>query len=176
MLNYKKTMQFILAFCAFLCAIFSLQAQAQSKKELTFTVEAACLSVFSADTKTTEYYDLNLEMALTFAQRAQGLMERDQIGPWQGMLFVYPQAAKRSFWMYKTRIPLDIAFMDAEGFVVDLQTMPPCGAKTPSRCPSYEARAPFVTALEMAAGRFQALGLQQGSQLNLGACPSLEEK
>ena len=44
--------------------------------------------------------------------RARGLMERAELAPDHGMLFVYPDEAQRSFWMKNTPLPLSIAFID----------------------------------------------------------------
>ncbi len=37
-----------------------------------------------------------------------------------GMLFVFPDEQKRTFWMKNTRIPLDIYFYNARGQLVDV--------------------------------------------------------
>jgi len=43
----------------------------------------------------------------------------------RGMLFVYPESQPLVFWMKNTRIPLDIAFADEYGVIVDIQQMEP---------------------------------------------------
>src|SRR3954469_18874613 len=53
---------------------------------------------------------LALELATSEEQRQLGLMERHHLSERAGMLFVYDstQPPDAGFWMYRTRLPLDI--------------------------------------------------------------------
>lgn len=61
-----------------------------------------------------------VEVANTGAQRELGLMYREQLGENAGMIFVFPDAARRNFWMHNTPIPLDMIFADASGRVIGI--------------------------------------------------------
>lgn len=107
---------------------------------------------------------LKVELADTPAQRARGLMGRRELGEAHGMLFVYEQAQPGSsgFWMYRTLIPLDIAFIDGDGRIVSLQTMPPCESADAARCPAYTPGSAYRAALEVNAGYFASRGIVEG--------------
>ncbi|WP_245392097.1 DUF192 domain-containing protein [Salinicola halophyticus] len=114
-------------------------------------------------------HSLQVEIARTPAERAKGLMERQALPAEAGMLFVYAseQSGANAYWMYKTRIPLDIAFIDSGGVIRSLKTMSPCHAEQSSQCPVYPAGAPFRAALETNAGYFAARGIGVGDRIEL---------
>ena len=113
---------------------------------------------------------VRVEVARTSAQKAQGLMERQSLPDSTGMLFVYDenQAADAGFWMYRTRIPLDIAFADSAGVIVAIRQMEPCTAQLAAGCPTYAPGAEYRHALEVNAGFFAREGIRVGSRILLG--------
>ncbi|HEV2149243.1 MAG TPA: DUF192 domain-containing protein [Longimicrobiaceae bacterium] len=112
---------------------------------------------------------LRVELATTDEQRAMGLMERASLPQDAGMLFWYPETQPDSgaFWMYRTRIPLDIAFVDSAGTIRAIHAMEPCTSPDSRWCPSYPAGAPFRGALEVNRGYFARRGIDVGDRLLL---------
>ncbi|HEU4995254.1 MAG TPA: DUF192 domain-containing protein [Gemmatimonadaceae bacterium] len=112
---------------------------------------------------------LRVEIAQSPEQRTMGLMERTSLPDSAGMLFLYDrdEPASAGFWMYRTRIPLDIAFMDSTGRVLVVRQMVPCGATLARGCPSYDPGVPYRAALEVKAGVLARNGIAPGARLEL---------
>jgi uncharacterized membrane protein (UPF0127 family) len=89
-------------------------------------------------------------VAQTASSRRSGLMLVTDLGSLDGMLFVFPDTTSGTFWMKDTLIPLDIAFFDDDGSLVDVLQMEPCPPDTD--CPSYAAAGPYRYALEARQG------------------------
>lgn len=114
-------------------------------------------------------HHLSVEIARAPQERAFGLMERDYLPDDAGMLFVYEreQSSGAGFWMYRTRISLDIAFLGKDGEIRAIHSMPPCESERAVDCPSYRAGVPFHAALEVNRGYFGAQGIEVGDRLIL---------
>jgi uncharacterized protein len=112
---------------------------------------------------------IRVEIAATEQQKTLGLMERRSMPDDAGMLFLYEseQPAGGGFWMFRTRIPLDIAFMDADGVIGAIRQMAPCTSQLAAGCPTYESGVPFMAALEMNQGFFARRGIRTGDRVLL---------
>lgn len=135
--------------------------------------QALCLrSQNNAEPQTAEPHIVQAELALTAEQRATGLMMRESLAENSGMLFVYPRTGQRSFWMFRTLIPLDIAFVSSKGEILDIQQMQPCASYWRQRCPTYPAAQPFLYALEVNLGKFAEWGISEGDWVLQEDCES----
>ena len=116
-----------------------------------------------------ETITIRTELASDTAQRTMGLMERRSLADSAGMLFLYdtPQPKDAAFWMFRTRIPLDIAYLDSAGVIRNIVAMEPCTAELAQGCPTYPARVPFRAALEVNKGYFQRHGVAVGDRIAL---------
>lgn len=101
-----------------------------------------------------------VEVADDAAERAQGLMFRESLGPGQGMLFVYESARPVSFWMKNTLIPLDMIFVDAEGVVTRVHPMAVPHDETP-----IDGGDGVQYVLEINGGLAAKLGLKPGAEM-----------
>ena len=107
----------------------------------------------------------SVEIADTRQKQTLGLMYRDEMPADQGMLFIFPNEAPRSFWMKNCRIALDIMYFDKDLNMVSASLdAPPCRV---SRCPAYPSKAPAMLVLELNAGKAKELGIGPGDRLTL---------
>ena len=107
--------------------------------------------IFGADT-------VLAELARTPEERSQGLMYRENLPKGHGMFFVFTDSQVRSFWMSNTFIPLDIAYMDAELKIVDIQAM------EPQTTEGHASAFPTMFALEVPQGWFAEMGIGVGAR------------
>ena len=107
---------------------------------------------------------VRVELARTGAARQRGLMNRPTLAANAGMVFLYPESHRGSFWMKNTLIPLDIAFADARGRILRVLTMQPC-RRDP--CRVYDPKVAYRTALEVNAGSFRRWGVDAGDRLRV---------
>lgn len=107
--------------------------------------------------------------ALQAAQRQQGLMGVTDLQGYSGMAFVYDTDVQSPFWMRNTPTPLSIAWIKADGTVVSISDMAPCGDR--DDCPIYGATGPYRTAIEVFQGQLPTLGITAGAKVTIGgAC------
>ena len=84
-------------------------------------------------------------------ERIQGLRQKSDASPYDGMLFVFPSEGVASFTMAGVPDALEIVFYGSDGRVVDRLHMTPC-AGTDATCPVYTPRGAFRYALESGDG------------------------
>jgi uncharacterized membrane protein (UPF0127 family) len=120
-------------------------------------------------TVTVETSDDRVEVAAWIAaddpSRRRGLMEVEELPDGVGMLFLFAAERTSGFWMWNTRIPLDIGFVAADGTMHTIATMVPCEASEPADCPITAPELPYVAALEVPAGWFARAGVEAGATL-----------
>ena len=104
-----------------------------------------------------------LEVARTADEQATGLMHRTSMPADHGMIFVFPNPQRLSFWMKNTRIPLDIAYLDANATVLNVEPMYPLDLRgVPS-----DGDAKY--AIELNQGTAKQIGLRRGDRVALPA-------
>jgi uncharacterized protein len=112
---------------------------------------------------------ISVEVAETLDQQRIGLMERTSLPDGEGMIFVYdePQPASAPFYMFRTRIPLDIAFVDEHQRIVAILHMEPCISPVAELCERYTPDVPYTAALEVPRGYLERHGVAVGDRVVL---------
>ena len=100
-----------------------------------------------------------VEVARSDEERQRGLMHRESIGEYEGMLFVFERDQHLSFWMKNTYIPLSIAYISKSGVIKSIHHMEPESQRAVKS--DYAVR----FALELPRGAFQRSGVEVGDTI-----------
>jgi len=117
-------------------------------------------------------HEFALEVAADDLARQRGYMGREKIGPREGMIFVFDDNSRHSFWMKDCKVSLDMVWLDANGRVVwSAVDRPPCPAT--GDCPSIVPPVPARFVVEFAAGTVAAESLKHGETIVVISDPPL---
>ena len=106
--------------------------------------------------------ELSVELAFTNDTRSCGLSNRFSLEKDNGMLFLFSDTRKRTFWMKNTHIPLSIAFIDASGTIVTIHQMEADQTRT-----TYPSSQSVRYALEVNQGWFTLHGIKTGDKVEM---------
>jgi len=109
------------------------------------------------------------EIADTPQLRELGLMFRERLASNSGMIFVFPHDMRLSFWMKDTPLPLDIAFIDEDFIIRQVESMTPYSTR------GVRSSFPCKYALEVNSGFFDQHGVSIGSSLRFAQLLDDEE-
>jgi uncharacterized membrane protein (UPF0127 family) len=126
---------------------------------------------------TIEGTDFKLEVSADMPSRTRGLMDRTSIPADGGMLFIFPDAAHRSFWMKDCVVDMDLIFLDPRGRVTATHEMTVQPPQAPGETEAaYEWRVhqaacrsgfPAQFAIELQAGSIERLGVKVDDKIEL---------
>ncbi|MDX1388167.1 MAG: DUF192 domain-containing protein [Acidobacteriota bacterium] len=117
--------------------------------------------------------EIALEIAADDPTRRRGYMYREEIGPLEGMLFIFDASAPHSMWMKNCRVPLDMIWLDDSMVVVEIaEERQPCPPSGP--CPVIAPMRAGRYVLEVAGGGARRHGLEVGDRIIVHADPPIE--
>ena len=102
---------------------------------------------------------LKVEVVASDAERARGLMHRKSMGRNDGMLFIFDEPAYHAMWMKDTLIPLSVAFVDAQGTILNILDMEPQTLDT------HMSAGPSIYAIETNKGWFAEKKVKAGDKV-----------
>lgn len=136
----------------------------------TVALLAIFLSAEDTETRTATFHindtviaSLSVEVVDTPDERKAGLMNRSTLPPGHGMLFVFPKAELRSFWMKHTYLPLDIIFLNAEKQVINVEQADPQPNDPEAALKQYRSDAPAQYVIEARQGFAERHGVGPGT-------------
>ena len=102
-----------------------------------------------------------VDLAVTGAERSQGLSGRATLEPDTGMLFVYDSDGPRTFWMPDMHFPLDMIWIRSDCAVTGVTAnVPNPPENTPrDQLPRYPSDGPVRFVLEINAGQAASHGI-----------------
>ena len=139
---------------AALLAVLALTAQANPALDAAFPKSSVVIATGEA------CFNFGVWLALERDAQARGLMHVRELGPWEGMLFVYGDERPRSMWMKNTLIPLDMLFIRADGSISSIAS-----DTEPQSLASIRSREPVRYVLELNAGVSDRLNIVPGDRL-----------
>lgn len=131
-----------------------------------FAALAGCSSAASDDwfevtvMSATGAHSFTVEIADDAAERTRGLMFRREMADDAGMLFLFDEAAPRSFWMSNTYISLDIIYIGEDGRIVNIAER-----TTPFSERSIPSLGPAIAVLEVNGGISERLQFAAGDEV-----------
>lgn len=148
------------------------------------------IAAFSAGSGTVEAkgHRFVAEVAVTPEEQQKGLMFRRSLAQDHCMIFLYDEDGSHGIWMKNCLISLDVAWITADGKVVEMvANVPPCSPMRGDDCPTYGGTVPARHFIEFAAGTFKRIGLKKGDCIGwhlkledgmpiVGGAPAASEK
>lgn len=143
-----------------------------ASRSIPFHIDGTLSFVRSGDTLRT----IDIEVADTDSSRGRGLMERSEIPPDTGMLFVFPAPEPQAFYMMNTPRSLDIQFYGPDSTLLNVAEN-----TVPYSVDNVYSEGPAQFVVEVPAGYSRRIGLVQGDRITwstdaeaaAGSAPSL---
>jgi uncharacterized protein len=93
-----------------------------------------------------------------------GLSRREKLRDNEGMLFIYTEKERKSFWMKDMKFDLDILWIEGDK-IVRISRNAKAEGSNPSR--TYDSGVPVDNVLEINAGLCDRLGIREGLRIGI---------
>ncbi len=111
---------------------------------------------------------ISVEIADTQEKRNRGLGGRESLAPNEGMLFIFANADKYSFWMKGLKFPLDFVWIREDKVVDLMENIPaPAPGQKDETLPIYQPKEAIDKVLELPAGSIQRLNIKVGDTIQI---------
>ena len=107
---------------------------------------------------------INLEVVTSIEDQKRGLSNRDLLDYDTGMLFLYEDSKRRSFWMKEMRFSIDILWIDENNTIIGIEE-----SVSPDSFPErFVSPKPVSFVLELVGGWSKEHGLKIGDTVEFG--------
>lgn len=111
---------------------------------------------------------LKVEIADTKDKRSKGLGGKEKLASDEGMLFIFPELKKHSFWMKGLKFPLDFIWIKGNSIVDIIKDVPPPGeGQKDEDLPIYLPITEVDKVLEVNAQTVDRLGIKVGDDITI---------
>lgn len=110
---------------------------------------------------------LTVKVAYSQQRQEKGLMNVTSLKENEGMIFVYDNPNRLSFWMKNTLIPLSIAFVETDGRIAEIYNMKVEGNKQDYEFPVYQSPTMVRYAIEAPSGWFTLNNIVKNDRVNI---------
>lgn len=137
-------------------------------KEKRLDYETAEIEILNAEARAVKFRG-EIEMSDTALKRTKGFSGRKTLGENNGMLFVFEQSGKYSFWMAGMNFPLDIIWLSGDKIVDISENVPqPKGVGLPA---IVSPSAKINRVLELSGGAAEKFKIKIGDEMKLTRQP-----
>jgi uncharacterized protein len=109
--------------------------------------------------------NLTVLLADTNQHRFKGLSDRDNLGVFDGMLFLFPDRGQHGMVMRDMHFPLDIVWIDGDSIVDIAPNLAPEPGRTEAQLTPYFSRGASTLVLELPAGFVAKNGISVGDRV-----------
>jgi hypothetical protein len=139
---------------------------------LTAALAAAAMQPLAKARVTAGGHTFFVDVAESPDAQSLGLGGRRHLGPSDGMLFLYAEKSRYTFWMKGMLIPIDMIWLDNRRIVHIERRVPQPEPGTPETLlPTYAPAQPANFVLEIASGRADELNLREGDLVTYDFSP-----
>lgn len=165
--NFYKLLILIILIPVFIIAAISCFIQFLASNEKYINVSSNSTEnkskAFGAKLEKNGETLLNMEIARTDQEQMTGLMNRKDLDQNEGMLFIFSNEQNRTFWMKNTYISLDIAFIDENYQIINIEK----NATPLDTNRRYSSKKPAKFVIEANAGWFEKNNISDGEILSI---------
>lgn len=132
---------------------------------MLFRILRAMAGDYGSITATVRKRRLRLMVADSISKMTLGLMYREGLGRYDGMLFIFGDEGSHPIWMLNMRFSIDIIWLDSRKRIVKIvRDARPCSSILD--CGSYSSEKDSMYVVEMGAGAARRMGLKEGDSFS----------